>query len=118
MRRYEYNGMHLTINEISEMVGVPQHTLRDRLRRGYSIEQATTLTPLTDSIQDFVAHSMWTDWIGMSMNDLYKIYWKWSVSHGYQVMSKQGFARQLFTIYPNLYSVPMRGVRYIRLKRS
>ena len=117
MKRYEYRGMHLTINELADMFGVPQHTLRDRLRRGYSVEQATALTPLTDSIQDFVAHSMWTDWIGMPMSDLYKIYWKWCVSHKYPVMSKQGFSRQLFNIYPNLYCVPMKGVRYIRERK-
>lgn len=38
--RYLYKGEHLTIREISDRTGVPISTLRGRLDRGLTIEQA------------------------------------------------------------------------------
>lgn len=120
MYRYHYRDQWLTINELSEMSGVAAHTLRDRLRRGFTIEQAIRPSPIHESIDHFCEASCFNDWIGMSINDLYEIYWKWSVSHGYTTASKQGFSRQLKTIYPQLKTVPtQRGdscQRIIRLR--
>ena len=40
MKFYEYEGQVYTINGLSELSGIQPATLRDRLRRGYSLEQA------------------------------------------------------------------------------
>lgn len=106
MNRYVYRDRMLTVNELSEMSGVAAHTLRDRLRRGFTVEQAVRPIPVHDSIEHFCEASYYKDWIGMSINDLYEIYWKWCVSHQYQPTTKQGFSRQLKTIYPQLKTVP------------
>ena len=117
--RYELNGTWYTIVELSEKSGIAQHTLRDRLRRGYSIEEAIKVLPILDSVKEFCESSWFEDWIGMSVNDLHEIFWKWCISNGYTPITKQGFSRQLFTIYPNLKTVPTkRGNKTERVIRK
>lgn len=120
MAKYEFRGSWYTPNELSEMSGIPAHTLRDRLRRGYSIEEAVTTVPTQDSVKEFCDASLWEDWLGMSMSDLYEIYWRWCVSHGYTPLSKQGFSRQITNLYPMLKTVPTKKdgkcYRIIRLR--
>jgi hypothetical protein len=120
MAKYEYKGSWYTPNQLSEMCGIPAHTIRDRLRRGYSIEESIKVVATQDSVKEFCAASLWEDWIGMPINDLFKIYWRWSVSHGYTPLQIQGFSRQLMSMYPMLKTVPTKCgdkcVRIIRLK--
>lgn len=116
--RYEYKGSWYTPNQLSEMSGIPAHTIRDRLRRGYSIEEAIKVVATQDSVKDFCAASLWEDWVGMPMNDLYKIYWRWSISQGYSPLQIQGFSRQLMGMYPMLKTVPTkRGDKCVRIIR-
>ena len=120
MAKYCLNGKWYTTTELSELSGIAPHTLRDRLRRGYSIEQAIR-PALTDiSVEQFSEASWWEDWIGMPINDLHTIYWKWCISHGYTPLPKQSFSRHLMHLYPQLKSIPNRvnGVtqRVIRLR--
>lgn len=120
MRKLCYNGNWYTAKELAELSGLPPHTVRDRLRRGYSVEEAVRPIPTHDSVKEFADSSWYEDWIGMSTNDLHEIYWKWCVSHGYTAISKQGFSRQLFGMYPMLKTVPTKKgnkcFRIIRLK--
>ena len=104
--RYELNGRWYTPNELSEISGIPPHTIRDRLRRGYSVEESVKLQPIHDSVKEFSNTSWWEDWIGMSTNALYEIFWKWCIEHGYKVVSNQCFSRQIFSMYPQLKTVP------------
>lgn len=106
MHRYAYRGQVMTINELAEMSGVLPHTLRDRLRRGFSVEQAVRPTPVHDSVEHFCDASYYNDWIGLSIDELYAIYWKWCIQHGYSASSKQGFSRQIKSIHPQLKTVP------------
>ena len=121
MSRYEYRGHWYTPNELSEMSGIKCHTIRDRLRRGYSVEEAIKVVAVQDSVKEFCEASLWEDWIGMPINDLFKIYWRWCVSNGYTPLQKQGFSRQVFSIYPNLKTVPTKNAsgnfRIIRERR-
>ena len=118
MKRYELRGNLYTINELSEMSGIAPATLRDRLRRGYSVNSAIRLFPIHDSVEEFCAASWWNDWIGMSINDLYEIYWKWCIQSGYTALQKQGFSRQIMSVYPMLKTVPTkRGDKCYRVIR-
>lgn len=118
MAKHEYRGKWYTTQELADMAGMSGHAFRDRLRRGYTVEQALQPAPLHNSIKEFTDASYWKDWIGLSITDLYKIYWKWCVSNEYTPLQKQGFSRQLFTIYPNLKCVPTKyagiSIRIIR----
>ena len=120
MARYELKGKWYTPNELSELSGVAAHTIRDRLRRGFPVDEAIKPVPTQDSIREFSEASYYHDWIGMSINDLHTIYWKWCVSHGYTPLQKQGFSRQLLSMYPMLKTVPTkkgdRCFRVIRLR--
>ena len=106
--RYELNGSWYTPNELSEISGIAAHTIRDRLRRGFSVEEAVKVIPIQESVKAFSEASWYEDWVGMSVNDLYEIYFRWCISEGYEYIevSKQGFSRQLFSMYPNLKIVP------------
>lgn len=116
--KYHFNDNFYTINELSEMSGLLPHTIRDRLRRGYSVEEAVKVTATNESVKEFGEASLWKDWIGMSISDLYDIYWKWAVSNGYSPTSKQGFSRHLMQMHPMLKTVPTkRGERYSRIIR-
>lgn len=120
MMRYEIKGSWYTVNELAEMSGLLPHTIRDRLRRGYSVEEAIKVTATQDSVKEFCAASCWEDWIGKSVNDLFEIYWGWCMSNGYTPSTKQGFSRQLLSMYPMLKTIPTkrgnRCCRVIRLK--
>ena len=89
MTTYEINGVWYTTNQLSEISGLKCHTIRDRLRRGYSIEEAIKVTATQDSVREFSAASWWEDWIGMPINDLYEIYWRWCIQNGYTALQKQ-----------------------------
>ena len=118
MARYELDGKWYTPNELSEMCGFQPHTIRDRLRRGYSVEEAIRLSPTQNSVKEFGESSWYEDWIGMSINDLHEIYWKWCIEHGYTPVQKQGFSRHLFGMYPMLKTVPTKkGDRCFRIIR-
>ena len=118
MARYELNGKWYTPNELSEISGLKTHTIRDRLRRGYSVEEAIRVAATQNSIKEFGESSWYEDWIGMSINDLHEIYWKWCIEHGYSPIGKQGFSRQLLSMYPMLKTVPTKkGNQYFRVIR-
>lgn len=109
MERYEYKGNWYTVNELSELSGINQATIRARLRRGYSVDGAIKITPIMESVERFSEASWWEDWVGMSTSDLYKIYWKWCISRGYttfQIVKIQTFSKQIFQLYPNLKTIP------------
>ena len=120
MKRLEFDNKLYTVNELSEMSGIRCATLRDRLRRGYSVEQAMRVVATSDGVEAFCEASYYGDWLGMPINDLYEIYWKWCIEHGYTTLQKQGFSRQLFGMYPNLKTVPTKKkdkcYRIIRLR--
>lgn len=120
MNRYELKGQWYTVNELSEMSGILPHTLRDRLRRGYSVEEAIKPLATNDSVKEFCEASHWEDWIGMSISYLYEIYWKWVVSHSGTPTTKQGFSRHLMQMYPMLKTVPTKQdggyARIIRMR--
>lgn len=119
MARHELGGSWYTPNELSEMSGIAAHTIRDRLRRGYPVAEAIKMLPVQESVKEFCDASHWEDWLGMSINDLYEIFWKWCIQRGYTPLQKQGFSRQLFLMYPNLKTVPTnRGGKYRRLIRE
>lgn len=118
MDRYALGQAYYTIKELEEMSGVKAHTIRDRLRRGYSVEEAIKVTAIKDSVKEFCDASWWEDWVGMPISDLYEIYWRWCISNGYTAVQKQGFSRQLMGMYPMLKTVPtMRGDKYYRVIR-
>ena len=108
MPTWEFRGQPYTIKELSELSGIQPATLRDRLRRGYSVEQAVRPVITDESVEQFAEASYYLDWIGMPINNLHEIYWRWSVSHGYKQIKKQGFSRHLLKLYPQLKTVPNR----------
>lgn len=119
MIRVTYNDSVYTIHELSEMSGIAPATLRDRLRRGHTVEEAIKVTPVTDSVREFCEASWWKDWIGTSTSSLYENYWQWCMSHGYSPIHIKGFTRQLMKIYPNLKVVPqLKDGMYYRMIRE
>lgn len=118
LARYEFRGHWYTPSELSEMSGIPAHTIRDRLRRGYSVEEAVKVTAVQDSVKEFSDASLWEDWLGVPISDLFKIYWRWCIQHGYTPIQKQGFSRQIMSMYPMLKTVPTkRGDKCYRIIR-
>jgi hypothetical protein len=118
MKRYELKGTWYTIDDLSEMSGIPSHTLRDRLRRGYSVEEAVKVTPTHDSVKAFCDASLYTDWIGIPMETLHHNYWKWCLQNGFSPITKQGLSRQIMNLYPMLKTIPTkRGERCYRIIR-
>ena len=106
MAKHFYQGNWYTPKELEEITGIKAHTIRDRLRRGYSIEEAIKVTAIQDSVREFCEASLWEDWIGMPMSDLFEIYWRWCIQNGYTAIQLQGFSRHLLSMYPMLKTVP------------
>ena len=107
MIKLPYNGKVYTIKELSELSGIATATLRDRLRRGYSVEQAIKPVTVSESVLQFCEASWWEDWVGMPVSELHQIYWKWCVSNDYTPIPLQSFSRHLLSLYPQLKSVPI-----------
>lgn len=120
MNRYVYRDQMLTVNELSEMSGIKPHSLRDRLRRGYSVEQAVKPTLVHDSVEQFCEASHWKDWVNKSTSEVYSIYWKWSVNNSFRPVTIQCFSKHILSMYPQLKVVPIRlydkCYRMIRLR--
>lgn len=108
MNHYNYKGEPHTVKQLSELSGIPAATIRDRIRRGYSVEQAVRLSPANDSVQEFCEASLWEDWLNQSIGEVHTIYYKWCLSHDYSPLSVQGFSRHLMCINPWLKTVPTR----------
>lgn len=118
MARYHFKDSWYTPDELSELSGIPSHTIRDRLRRGYSVEESIKVIPTHESVREFSNASLWEDWVGMPITDLHKIYWRWSIQHGYSPLQVQGFSRQLINMYPMLKTIPTkRGDKCQRIIR-
>ena len=119
MHKLFYKGGWYTAKELADLSGIPAHTVRDRLRRGYSVEEAVKPIATHNSVLEFAESSWYEDWIGMSINDLHEIYWKWCIQHGYTPIGKQGFSRQLLSMYPNLKTIPTKkGDKCYRIIRE
>lgn len=121
MIKLTYKDGVYTIHELSEISGIPTATLRDRLRRGYTIEEAMTPNPIVESVKRFSDESWYEDWIGISTSELYTIYWKWCIRNGYTPLQDKRFTRHIMKLYPTLKVVPMRDKnekyhRVIRLR--
>lgn len=116
MNKYLVKGKWYTVNELSEMSGLLPHTIRDRLRRGFSVEEAIKPVATLDSVKEFCDASHYEDWIGMRVEELYGAYWNWCMKEHLQPCSKHQFGRQIFQSHPFLHSVPMKGKRYVRKK--
>ena len=120
MLKVAYKNVLFTINELSEMSGIAPATLRDRLRRGYSVDQAMKVVCVDDGVEQFCEASHWEDWIGMPINDLYEIYWKWVVSNEYRPLPINTFSKQLKQIYPMIKTVPItrnnKSYRVVRVR--
>ena len=120
MAKYYYKGNWYTPNELAELSGIQAHTIRDRLRRGFTVEESVKPIATHESVREFSESSWYEDWIGMSISDLHEIYWKWCIGHRYSPVGKQGFSRQLLSMYPMLKIVPTKTgdkcYRIIRLR--
>lgn len=106
MIRLTYKDSVYTIQELSEMSGIEPATLRNRLRRGYTAEEAVRPIPIADSVKEFCEASYWHDWIGHSTAELYEVYWRWCRAYLYTPLNIKAFTRQIMGIYPNLKTVP------------
>lgn len=106
MNKYIYKGREVTINELADMSGIAHATLRDRLRKGFTVEQAIQPVLIDESVSEFCKASWYQDWIGKATSDLYNIYWNWCVEHEYLAAPFKAFSRQLMSLYPNLKVVP------------
>ena len=102
MIKLEYKGEIYTIAELSVMSGIDAATLRDRLRRGYTVDEAVQIVPTVESVNEFCEASWYKDWIGMSSTYLYEIYWKWCISNGYNPVTQRGFTRHILKLNANL----------------
>lgn len=115
---YDYRGGKHTIEELSAMSGYSTKQLRNRLYRGFSIEQAMREVPMHDSVVAFDEASYWGDWIGMAIEDLYQIYWKWCVNNDWHPVTKRQLSSELLPRY-GLQTVSMatpdgKSQRYVR----
>lgn len=106
--KHLYKDKLYTIEELSFMSGIENATIRDRLRRGYSVEEAIQMSPIHESVREFCYSSLYEDWIGMSTKYLHEIYFKWCISNGYSPINQQLFTRHILKLYPHLKTVPTR----------
>lgn len=123
MRFYEYRGQMYNARELSDLCGVNYKTLVDRLRRGYSVEEAVADQPrVPDSVIEFELASHPPDWDGMVNEELYRIYHEWCVNNDYVPENSIHFTRSIKRLLPNIRIVPTRikyydGVMYRRVIR-
>lgn len=109
MKQYLYRGNTYSIRELSEISGIKYTTLAERLKRGYTVDEAVCgNTRIPESIIQFDNHSDYTDWDGLVSEQVYKIYISWCLKHHFNVESKVHFTRCIKRLHPNIRFVPTR----------
>lgn len=114
MYKYAIDGRIYTIKDLSEKSGVTEANIRYRLAQGYTIEEAVKEKPIHESVKEFGNNSYWRDWLGVTVNDVYEIYWKWCLVHDFTPLNKINFGRQIQQLYP-IKTVANRRGRVIRV---
>lgn len=123
MKKLLYDSRLFNLRELSEFCGVNYTTLCNRLRRGYSIEEAVAYDQrVPASVSRFLYESHPPDWDGMTNEAVYKIYFNWCIKNNYPIESKIHFIRTLKQCLPNMRVVTTRiknngGVSYKRIIR-
>lgn len=113
MKTLLYKDKLYNARELAELTGVKYTTLIERLKRGYSVEEAVADEPrVPQSIYEFVQNSSPLDWNGLTTDDFYKIYFQWCVRNEYAAETKVHFIRNIRRLYPNLKVTPARLKRY------
>ena len=62
MAKHFYNGNWYTAQELADLSGIAAHTLRDRLRRGFSVDEAVKPIATHESVREFGESSWYEDW--------------------------------------------------------
>lgn len=113
MRNYVYKGKYYNVRELSELSGVKYSTLCERLKNGYSVEEAIALdTRIPDSILEFDSASDYKDWDGMINEELYGDYRQWCSNNDFFPESHIHFTKCIKRIHPNIRVVPSRLKKY------
>ena len=123
MKQYLYKDNVYNIKELSEMSGIKYTTLAERLKRGYTVEEAVSAnTKIPESVIQFDHHSDYTDWDGLTSDKLYENYMMWCLKYTMPIESKVHFTRCVKRLHPNIRFVPTRlkvlgNVMYKRIVR-
>lgn len=113
MRHFLYNDQVFTGKQLAEFTGVSYTTLMERIKRGYTVEEAVeSAQKIPESIQAFTEASDYHDWAGLVNSELYKIYRDWCARNDQEPESSVHFTRCIKRIYPNIRIVPTRLNRY------
>lgn len=100
MKYYEYGDGMTTIQELSNKYGIKYTTLVERLKRGYTVEEAIAGERMPESVKQFVDNSYPPDWNGLLNEDLYKRYVEWCDKHDFERESQVHFSRCLKKLVP------------------
>lgn len=123
MKYYQYKGETYNIRELSDLSGVNYTTICERLKRGYTVEEALSDGyKIPESVEEFFHASHPPDWDRMTTDHLFDIYATWCRRHDYEVESKVHFVRSIKRCVPLLKVIPSRvrtsdGVKYCRIIR-
>lgn len=113
MKYYEYRNQLLTMRELADLTGVNYTTLVERLKRGYTVEEAVADEQrVPESVHEFVDASYPPDWDGLVNEELYKTYTQWCDRNDYEAESNVHFTRCIKRLIPTLRVVPTRLKRY------
>jgi hypothetical protein len=53
-RKFLFRGQMLSLSAIAEMVGLPRILVRDRINRGWTVEEATSIPPLQHTAMSYL----------------------------------------------------------------
>lgn len=113
MKKIFYDGQWFNLSELAEYSGIKYTTLCNRLRRGYTVEDAVhSDARVPDSVKEFMLASHPPDWDGMNNEELYKIYFNWCMKNGFTKESKIYFLRSLRQLLPSMRIVTTRVKEY------
>lgn len=125
MKNLVYKNQVYNAKELSDLTGIKYGTLCDRLRRGYTVEEAIAdQQRIPESIIEFVQASHPPDWEGHVNEEIYFQYMRWCENHEpkFEYESIVHFMRSLKKAVPTLRVVPSRiknkyGIFYKRVIR-
>lgn len=123
MKRFLYKGKLYNLRQLSEVSGIKYSTLAERIKRGYTVEEAVSWDlRVPTSVLEFDSGADYRDWHGVRMSDLYQSYWQWCLTNGHRPESNAHFSRNIRRLHPNIRVVPTRvksygGVEYVKIVR-
>ena len=96
-RLINFNGHAYNVRQLADQAGLPYNTIWNRLKNGYTPEEAMRQPLIANSVLEFIEADDPSSWDGETTFDVWERYERWCYKEdvGYLPLTFQTFVRQI-----------------------